>query len=420
MDQALTPSVTSTAAARPHLPALDGLRGIAILLVMAFHFTSTGATVARGDASVGDRVLYGVAGAGWIGVDLFFVLSGFLITGILLDAKGSASFLRNFYARRVLRIFPLYYAFLALLLIIVPLAAGARFDAPFLDQVWYWLYLPNVRAAVSPSIHENLFHNAAGHLWSLAIEEQFYLIWPFCVIALARRRLAILCGLMIAGALATRIALHLLGTSAYAVMPARADALAMGALVALAVRSHSGTRWARSLALPAAAAASLVVTAIAVRGSGLHIGDVWTQTAGLSALAALFAAVVFGASRADVRALASVLGWRPLCSIGKYSYGIYILHQPLIVLAAWRIDAAGGMPAVLGLQAPAVLALALAAGAAAYAAAWLSWHVYESRFLRLKARFAYGAAQHIPRRRHGAAPGSAEIIPTGETARKAA
>lgn len=406
--------------AHGHVPALDGLRGVAILLVMAFHFVSTGATLAHGDASLCDRILYGVAGAGWIGVDLFFVLSGFLITGILLDAKGSTGFLRNFYARRALRIFPLYYAYLAVLLIIVPLAAGARFDAPFLDQVWYWLYLPNIRAAVAPAVHENLFHNAAGHLWSLAIEEQFYLVWPFCVMAVARRRFAGFCALVIAGALVTRIGLQAMGLSAYAVMPARADALAMGALVALAVRSPQGAHAARVLALPAATAAAFVIAAIAVRGSGLHIGDVWTQTAGLSVLAALFAAVVFGASRPADRALPRVLSWRPLRNLGKYSYGIYMLHQPLIVLAAWRIDAAGGLPAVLGLQTPAVVVLALAAGAASYAAAWLSWHLYESRFLRLKARFAYAAKGQASRVRRSVAVSEEETIKAEEMRRQAA
>jgi peptidoglycan/LPS O-acetylase OafA/YrhL len=413
----MTPPVSMSAgapiAASRHMPALDGLRGVAILLVMAFHFVSTGATLAHGDASIVDRVVYGVSGAGWIGVDLFFVLSGFLITGILLDAKGSEGFLGNFYARRVLRIFPLYYAYLVALLIVVPLAAGARFDAPFLDQVWYWFYLPNVRAAVTPGVHENLFHNAAGHLWSLAIEEQFYLIWPFCVLFLARHRLSILCGVMIFGALATRIALQAAGVSAYALMPARSDALAMGALVAVAVRSPVGGRWARSFALPAVGAATIALVTIAISAGGLRIGDAWTQTAGLSSLAVLFGAAVLVAARANDEALQRILSGRLLRSFGRYSYGIYILHQPLIVLAAWSMGAAGGLPMAFGLQAPAVIALALLAAAASYGAAWLSWHLFESRFLRLKARFAYGASH--PMRsyvRPGVGIAGVEIIET--------
>ncbi|HEX6407837.1 MAG TPA: acyltransferase, partial [Gemmatimonadales bacterium] len=123
-----------------HLPALDGLRGVAILLVMGYHILET----FPGGPEVPDLVTR-LASVGWIGVDLFFVLSGFLITGILYDTKGSPGFFRNFYIRRVLRIFPLYYGFLALFCLILP-ALGPN-DAAIVELhracPWYWSYLAN-------------------------------------------------------------------------------------------------------------------------------------------------------------------------------------------------------------------------------------------------------------------------------------
>ena len=104
-----------TAAPRGHLPALDGLRGVAVLAVLLFHFAHLDRP-----AGLAQRWLLSATGAGWAGVDLFFVLSGFLITGILLDARGSSGYFRTFYLRRVLRIFPLYYAYLAVLFWVVP------------------------------------------------------------------------------------------------------------------------------------------------------------------------------------------------------------------------------------------------------------------------------------------------------------
>src|SRR3954469_23367864 len=123
---------------RPHLPALDGLRGLAILMVMILHFG--GAT--ERNMSGANLWFSRLTGAGWCGVDLFFVLSGFLITGILFDARGTANGLRNFYARRVLRIFPLYYGTLIVLFIVLPLLAPG--PNPGLDKVahqqgWLWL-----------------------------------------------------------------------------------------------------------------------------------------------------------------------------------------------------------------------------------------------------------------------------------------
>ena len=221
-----------------HLPALDGIRGLAILMVMVYHLT-----LLPGDAGV-DRIWAAVAAFGWAGVDLFFVLSGFLITGILWEARGGppGAYFRNFYARRTLRIFPLYYAVMVLLLVVLPRLPhpqAARYGAVGGEQVWYWTYLSNFAIGLR---HEwNL--GSLDVSWSLAIEEQFYLVWPAVVLLLGRRALMGFCAAVVAAAVLCRTALTLSGGHPIAISvltPCRMDALAVGAFLALAVRGPGG------------------------------------------------------------------------------------------------------------------------------------------------------------------------------------
>ncbi len=155
-----------------HIPALDGIRGIAILVVMMHHFTVYGGMASTNAL---DRAFRTLTLPGWVGVDLFFVLSGFLITGILYDAKEKRHYFRTFYMRRVLHIFPLYYVVLVIVFLIAPrlFTADAALQSFTGEQWWYWTYLSNVSTALS-GWHEYL---AFGHFWSLAVEEQFYLLW---------------------------------------------------------------------------------------------------------------------------------------------------------------------------------------------------------------------------------------------------
>ena len=170
-------------AAGGHMAPLDGLRGLAILMVMAFHFAWV-----QPPRSLPAKLFVFVGSFGWAGVDLFFVLSGFLITGILLDSKSEPYYFRNFYARRILRIFPLYYSVLLVTLVVLP--HFVSYDTPELtallrSQAWLWLYSANVSVAVE---HGHWLWNAdwlrLGMLWSLAVEEHFYLVWPLLVFVL--------------------------------------------------------------------------------------------------------------------------------------------------------------------------------------------------------------------------------------------
>src|SRR5205823_1934832 len=138
-----------------------------------------------------DRIAVVLVEPGWSGVDLFFVLSGFLITGILCDAKGRDGYFRNFFTRRILRIFPLYYGFLGVVFLLLPRVTpfGRHLAALLHYQVWYWTYLLNVLISLRgwPPVAD------FNHFWLLAVEDQFYLVWPFVVYMLGRRALLAAC-----------------------------------------------------------------------------------------------------------------------------------------------------------------------------------------------------------------------------------
>ena len=315
-----------------HIPALDGVRGVAILLVLIFHFARF--TRIAGDLWL-DRLFLHVTQVGWVGVDLFFVLSGFLITGILLDAKGREGYLRTFYARRALRILPLYYAVLCTMVL-----AALLFNSPvyhrFLEtQAWYWLHFQNVlfaqRSWPGPA--------SLGHFWSLAVEEQFYLVWPFAV-AFAKPgvllRLSV--GCVIASFL-LRLVLSASGAHpafSYALMPARMDALAIGAVLAILARRDGLVRFLPYA--PRVIVGSIIVLAAlwVVRGefNGLH--DPLTQVLGFTSLALLFGALLVQIVGNPTGVSSRLFSNGFLRFWGRYSYALYIIHH----VVGWH-DAAG-------------------------------------------------------------------------------
>jgi peptidoglycan/LPS O-acetylase OafA/YrhL len=353
-------------APRGHLPALDGLRGIAILLVLAHAFDTIGPRA--GVARVFDLAL----DSGWIGVQLFFVLSGFLITGILLDTREDPHYLRGFFTRRVLRIFPLYYATLLVAFVIVPLVADVPPDHGD-HQVWLWTYLENFAAPLGRA------EPSLPHFWSLAVEEQFYLVWPFVVLVGGRRGVLAVGGIMIAIAIAARAYVRARwgADAAYTFTPCRMDALACGAIAAA---------WLRERPLPDARRANIValcggavVAAGLVLGRGARAGEPM-QLAGYTVIAIGFVVELVAALPA-AGAPARALAWAPLRRVGTYSYGMYVLHAPLHVYVFRRV-----LPDEPSLVV--ALAYAAAATAATFVAAALSYELFERRWLALKDRFA--------------------------------
>jgi peptidoglycan/LPS O-acetylase OafA/YrhL len=374
-----------------HIPALDGIRGIAILLVVLGHHT-----VMR-QSTLFDRAYVNLTRLGWSGVDLFFVLSGFLITGILYDARGRAHYYRNFYVRRTLRIFPVYYAFVFFTLAISPrlwpdtdLAAMGRAAMSDTSEAWYWLYLSNVLFALKDGFgHPNL-----AVTWSLAIEEQFYLVWPVVVALLGRRSLMWTCVGLMAGALALRTALVMGGagsTVPYVLPFCRIDALAAGGFVALALREDPEAAplvaWARRVA-PAALLTFFGIWYVEDPFDNESWTEPMMQTAGYTMLALFFGSLVaLTATSRQGSALSRVFGAPLLRTFGKYSYALYLVHVPV---RRWVRDTyfpVAAFPTWLGSPLPGQLLFYVVATAPAFLLAWASWHLYEKQMLKLKRFF---------------------------------
>ena len=307
----------SNVASRVHLPALDALRGVAIVLVL-FHNLSI--FIPRG--TIADKLWNAFVEAGWVGVQLFFVLSGFLITAILLDDRDRPRVIRAFYVRRFLRIFPLYYALLLLYFVLVPPFVPAL-QRPFAEAVWYWLYLSNwswFAYGILPGL---------GHVWSLAVEEQFYVAWPWVAVRTRPATLARICVAVMIGSLAARGVMHTLRFPdlwLYSATVCRADALAMGALVALALRSDTWRpRLSRAL-WPAGVFAVVALVVLMAITHGMNRNNPLIQIWGYSLIGVGSAVLVALAARPDAPR------WQRNAALrffGKYSYGIYLAHPPL-------------------------------------------------------------------------------------------
>jgi peptidoglycan/LPS O-acetylase OafA/YrhL len=323
---------------------------------------------------------------GWMGVDLFFVLSGFLITGILLDTRELPGYFKNFYVRRALRIFPLYYTMLAVLFLLTP----------WLHLQWhtghiaYLFYAGNIAYNLNPDLAQVRPAVSFLHLWSLAVEEQFYLIWPFLVLLISsRRRLAWICAGLSLGGLALRVGLLLWlprGDAyewCYAQLPTHMDGMLYGALAAIWIRTaplELALRRARKILPFALGTLGLV---IAVGGIDFH--SISMMVLGFPALAATFGCLVLLALQDE--SLVNGFGKiRALRFIGRYSYGMYVYHILFWLGLAWiqrwlqiRLHSTvlGGLSFVL-LMFGGTLVLSVA-----------SYELYEKQWLRLKRRFAY-------------------------------
>ena len=365
------------------MPVLDGTRGIAILAVLLFHFIAP----ENRDGLVNSTVSW-VFSYGALGVDLFFVLSGFLITGILYDARTDEHYFRNFYMRRLLRIFPLYYGVLAIIFLVLPLfpeLRGNELTGLRAHQAWAWLYAVNIYLA----IHDGWVLSYIEHFWSLAVEEQFYLIWPLAVWLLAAKpRVFLTFSLLVAVAsFIGRIVASAAGAGPVVLevlTPFQLDALAIGGFFAVYLRLPGGEAGARRLVVPLALAG---LALLVIQLSGRHLtarGNVLESLRG-GAFHLLLAALLLKGLLGPVSS-----GWtrcllsRPLAFLGKYSYGLYVYHHFFsYYFSAHRTDLI--LAARLGCSNMMAILLQAAAGiAASIVIAWLSFEFFEKHFLKLK------------------------------------
>jgi peptidoglycan/LPS O-acetylase OafA/YrhL len=360
-----------------HYKALDGVRGVAIILVFFFHFARWNDT-----STLIARLFNAATASGWIGVDIFFVLSGFLITGILYDTRNDDHYSRRFYVRRMLRIFPIFYGSCLVLLIL----------APVLHIGWRWGYLAilfygaNFLQARSPS-YDQVGPVLIGHVWSLAVEEQFYLLWPSAVrILKTRTRILSLAVALAVSAFILRIVELRVGVDLRAIyrdLFTRMDTLAIGAALALLLRGPRKQFWetaARRSLLPLWG----LLLVIAVLERRFDHYDPVTITWGYSLLALASAALIAEAIRPESWT-AKIMSNRVLRFLGKISYGLY-LYQGLVIVAARPVLALlrRCIPSRLAADS-CTFAIALM-GTVLFS--YLSYQFYERPFLRLKSRLA--------------------------------
>ncbi len=376
-----------TTGATAHLPRLDGLRALAVFAVLIFHAE--------------------YFHAGWIGVQVFFVLSGFLITRILVASKQKSpsqpgEFFARFYWRRTLRIFPLYFAFLLILAAVYLLTRRPAFFAE--ASPWLFTYTFNF-ARLAP---HSPYMPAFGHLWSLAVEEQFYLLWPAAVWLLSAQKLRRLILAMILAAPVLRWCagyslaawsqdqVHL-GTAIYSLLTSHLDAFGLGAALATGLpllTRHAGRKLIACLIALTIAGLLTLRSLQAARLAGWsslgyphalpwHFQYVWAYTLINFAAAWLIALLIAPASS---RGFLRLLEHPVPAYLGRISYGLYVWHAPVLVLTASALHVGSFQPiGIAGLLIATTVTIALAAA---------SFHGFESRFLSFKDRRPWA---HRPR-----------------------
>ncbi|HEY0161047.1 MAG TPA: acyltransferase [Edaphobacter sp.] len=370
---------------KARFPALDGIRALAILMVFAAHY---------GGGTHGGPLLHFMNRAhnyGWIGVDLFFALSGFLITGILYDTRTDSKYFKRFFARRSVRVFPIFYLVFLVLLLLTPLFHFQWKPGHF----FFLLYMGNLSMISNPSLEilRSSWNPLADvhivHFWSLCVEEQFYLLWPL-IIWFVRDRIRII---RIAAALSVlafvlRVIMvmnidpsktehwimHLL--------PFRMDTLLIGGILALLLRGENADLWQRRckwlFLLP-------LIPVIAMCAVSSEVYSTWLITIGLSFIA-LFSTGLLGISLRHGSAAYRFFHLRPLRLLGKYSYGFYIYHElwpgPYFVLVRFLASRLHSSILANGISDVFIFALYLLM-------AKLSYDLFEVRFLRFKKHFEY-------------------------------
>ena len=371
------------------IPELDGLRGFAILIVVLLHYFYKPGVPAPPVFTRFQTIFR----LGWTGVDLFFVLSGFLIGGILLNARDSPNYFKTFYIRRFFRIIPIYYLWILLYIVVVAIAGNtlrAHINSGVLpglnfDVYEHFLFLQNIRY---PG-YATLFMWWLGVTWSLAVEEQFYLVIPFLIRILSIRYLYGLLMVIIAAAPGLRIYYYLhqqpVAVTAYLSSLCRSDALALGVLAALLWRSEKFRAW-----LAMRRQGLTIVTSVLFAGmvalwyAFSNPYHVVTITIGLSWIACFYVCVL-------LMVLVSPTGWLAgwaragwLGELGRVSFCVYLIHLGVLYVAFGFVRRL--IPQITDLK---CVGLAIVCAVTTYLIARLSWFYTEDPLIRTGHRALY-------------------------------
>ena len=408
---ATTNGSESRAQSGGRIASLDGLRGLAVIGTLLIHYEVRSWPYQSG-------LLWPtwlVVSHGWLGVECFFVLSGFLITGILLDSKGSGTYWRSYYGRRALRVFPLYYFALVVAFVLLPLLGSAAFGAEPVrasTQLWYWTYLSNVLIAFRGW---GAAPRYIAHFWTMAIEEQFYLVWPLVVYTVDRKWLGRVAWGCVVVSVVARVALFAAtGDYRYGWMLSfsRFDGLAIGAVCALWLRERGAEACRRDAARYGVWLGALVLLVSYWRHWG-NFQDKVVGTVGLTLWSLVMGCVVLWLVTAERDArVARILENPALRKLGMLGYGIYVWHYfVLIALQAhgFRLDA------VIDRVGSLALGHVIFVGVNAtltYLVAHVSWRLIEQPCLALKRYFPYRPSADVevePAGRVSPWPGSAAV-----------
>jgi peptidoglycan/LPS O-acetylase OafA/YrhL len=378
---------------KTRFPALDGIRAIAVTMVFLNHYGGG----AKGGPIL--RMLNEIRERGGLGVDLFFVLSGFLITGILFDTRNDSRFFKRFFARRCLRIFPVFYLVVAILLALTPVLHYQWRAGHLLFLVYLGNFLGNHDFSYYTiySANHDTFKANIAHFWSLCVEEQFYLLWPIAVWAV-RDRVKLLwtaAGISVLALMLRCMMIWMAGpviaeTWIVRTLPFRMDSLLIGGMLALLLRGANADRWQR-LCRPAFLVFTALTLAIFVFSP--EYDSPWLMTIGFTCIALASAGLIGSTLRAGSSAF-KLFYRMPLRVLGKYSYGFYIFHAifewawiQFLILMFFRFHHSRAIAGVIALSTNFVVTFLVSK---------LSYDLFEVKFLRWKRHFEYDSelAEH--------------------------
>ena len=366
-----------------HIPSLDGVRGLSLLLVIGFHLQLFGMLAAL------PLQLQLIASISWVSVDMFFVLSGFLITSILLRTRESPHYFKNFYVRRILRILPLYYLALFIIFVICPnfsIGSTSDFSKIYDNKFWFLFYIQNIYIATR---HE-FFAFGINDLWTLAIEEQFYIVWPLFIYFIQKKWLKATAITIITMVLLMRIVLvcnDVNWSFNYYFTLCRIDSICFGALGAILLHENYTKQQLTTIVR--------ILTIISITGLGIIfykqegflISQNYTSSIGFTFIDALFFVLIIKLASGKMSILKKMFEFPFLRFIGKISYCMYIIHNPLIQFSKLYIipitktndffyrSLTGNIVFVI-IYLCIIISISL-----------ISWHLFEKWFLKLKRYF---------------------------------